>query len=85
MNSSIAVKSSECRVRNVVSGLQPEWWRGVPEGERALIQSLAGLLRSAKRSQVREVAQAARKWERGLGCFIKVRLMNERRWRGRCG
>jgi hypothetical protein len=24
------------------------------------------------------VARAAVKWERGIGCFIKVRLMNER-------
>jgi hypothetical protein len=36
------------------------------------------LLGKAKRSQAPELAQAAVKWERSLGCFIKVRLKNEK-------
>ncbi len=68
---------------------EPEWWAGVPDGERRLICAVARLLRSAKRSQVREVAWAAAKWERRIGCFIRVRLIDEQRkaegrmWRGR--
>ena len=54
------------------------WWRNLSQGERRLICSLMGMLRGAKRSQVVEVARAAAKWERGLGCFIKVRLIHER-------
>ena len=54
------------------------WWRNLSQGERRLICSLMGMLRGAKRSQVAEVARAAAKWERGLGCFIKVRLIHER-------
>jgi hypothetical protein len=37
------------------------------------------MLRSARRSRVREVARAAVKWERAIACFIKMRLMNEKR------
>ena len=53
-----------------------EWWAGLSQGERRLICSVMGLLRGAKRSQFNDVANAAAKWERGIGCFIKVRLMN---------
>jgi len=53
-----------------------EWWDRLSQGERRLICSVMGLLRGAKRSQLQDVARAAAKWERGLGCFIKVRLMN---------
>ena len=45
-------------------------------GERRLICSVMKMLRGAKQSEIREVARAAVKWERGIGCFIKVRLMN---------
>ena len=58
-----------------VDGL--EWWTRLPGGERALIRVVVRMLRSAKRSQVREVARAAVKWERGIGCFIKVLLIGE--------
>jgi len=34
------------------------------------------MLRGAKQSQLWDVAKAAAEWERGIGCFIKVRLMN---------
>lgn len=34
------------------------------------------MLRGAKQSQLKDVARAAAEWERGIGCFIKVRLMN---------
>jgi len=54
-----------------------EWWKTLSQGERRLICSLMGLLRGAKRCQVAEVARAAAKWERGIGCFIKVRLMGQ--------
>jgi hypothetical protein len=53
-----------------------EWWASLSQGERRLIRSVMGLLRGAKRSQVVEVARAAAKWERGIGCFIKVRLIS---------
>jgi hypothetical protein len=57
----------------------PEWWAGIPEGEKALLHTIARMLRSAKRSELQEVARAAAKWERGIGCFIKVRLIGEHR------
>jgi len=57
----------------------PEWWATIPEGEKMLLHAIARLLRSAKRSQLQEVARAAAKWERGIGCFVKVRLMWEKR------
>lgn len=59
----------------------PRWWSAVPKGERALLRAVAHMLRSAKRSERRDVARAAVKWERGLGCFIRVRLMNAQRKR----
>jgi hypothetical protein len=58
------------------TGRNLEWWEALTSGERKLICSLMRMLRGAKRSQLRDVAVAAKKWERGLGCFIKVRLMN---------
>ena len=53
----------------------PEWWAAIPEGEKTLLHTIARMLRSAKRSELQEVARAAAKWERGIGCFIKVRLI----------
>jgi hypothetical protein len=53
----------------------PDWWNSLSSGERKIICSLMRLLRGAKRSQLRDVARAAAEWERGIGCFIKVRLM----------
>ena len=55
----------------------PEWWAAVPEGEKTLLHTIARMLRSAKRSELQEVARAAAKWERGIGCFVKVRLITE--------
>jgi hypothetical protein len=57
----------------------PEWWAALPEGEKALLHAIARMLRSAKRSELQEVARAASKWERGIGCFVKVRLIGEHR------
>ena len=57
----------------------PAWWAAIPEGEKALLHTIATMLRSAKRSELQEVARAAAKWERGIGCFIKVRLIGEHR------
>ena len=34
------------------------------------------MLRGARHSQRRDVARAGAEWERGIGCFIKFRLMN---------
>ena len=53
-----------------------EWWGNLSNGERRLIWSVMKLLRGAKRSEVEEVARAAAKWESGIGCFIKLRLMS---------
>ena len=68
------MKSAEIR-----GFIVPEWWAVAPVGERRFLGSLARMMRSAKRSKSRDVAQAAVKWERALGCFIKVRLMGEGR------
>lgn len=54
-----------------------EWWDDLTPGEKKLICNLMRMLRGAKHSQIQEVARAAAKWERGIGCFIKVRLLAE--------
>ncbi len=69
------IASGELRM---ATGL-PEWWAGLPEGEKNLIRTVMRLLQGAKHSQVQEVADAASEWERTLGCFIRVRL----KWRGK--
>ena len=56
----------------------PEWWTSAPDGERRFLVGLARMMRSAKRSKSPDVARAAVKWERALGCFIKVRLLAEK-------
>ena len=53
----------------------PEWWAALPEGERKVLGEVRRMFRGLKRSRVPQVARAAVKWERGIGCFIKVRLM----------
>jgi hypothetical protein len=53
-----------------------DWWKSLSSGERKLICSLMAMLRGAKHSQRRDVARAGAEWERGIGCFIKFRLMN---------
>ena len=58
-----------------------EWWEALTPGEKKLICNLMRMLRGAKHSQIQEVARAAAKWERGIGCFIKVRLINDRKAR----
>ena len=65
-------KSEICRL---------EWWEALTPGEKKLICNLMRMLQGAKRSQLQDVARAAAKWERGIGCFIKVRLMNDRKAR----
>ena len=60
------------RTRNVWA---PECWDNLPVGERDLIWAILRLLRSAKRSRVREAAIAAAKWETSLTFFIKLRLI----------
>jgi hypothetical protein len=56
----------------------PEWWTMAPVGERRFLGGLARMMRSARRSKSPDVARAAVKWERALGCFIKVRLITEK-------
>ena len=46
-----------------------------------MLHTIARMLRSAKLSELLEVARAAAKWERGIGCFVKVRLISEYRRR----
>ncbi len=55
----------------------PQWWAMAPPGERRFLGGLARMMRSARRSKSPGVAQAAVKWQRALGCFIKVRLIAE--------
>ena len=57
----------------------PEWWAVVPLGEKEVLRMLKRLLRSVGRGQSREATRAALKWELGIGCFIKTRLIHE--WR----
>jgi hypothetical protein len=57
----------------------PDWWAAVPEGEKTLLHTIARMLRSAKLSELQDVARAAVKWERGIGYFVKVRLIWEHR------
>ncbi len=56
----------------------PEWCALAPVGERRFLVGLARMMRSARRSKSPDVARAAVKWERALGCFIKVRLVTEK-------
>jgi hypothetical protein len=58
-----------------------EWWAALPAGERMLLFAIGRVLRSAKRSRVRGVAPAARKWGPRLCCFMKAHLLNARRRR----
>ena len=55
-----------------------QWWTSLPSGERRLLCALMRLLKSARRSQINDVARAAAKWESGLAFFIKIRLMHQR-------
>ncbi len=74
-----AATARQCAESPTAEGVDDlEWWRRLPGGERAVIRAVVRMLRSARRSEVREVARAAAKWARGLGCFIKVRLMWEK-------
>ena len=54
------------------------WWTTLSKGEKDLIRALIQMVRGAKRSDIVEVARAARKWESGLVCFFKVRLKNQK-------
>jgi len=54
-----------------------DWWAVVPDAEKAVIRGLIRSARGLKRSPSWQVAQAARKWERSITCFIKFRLMGE--------
>ena len=69
-------KKEEVRAQRATPEI-PKWWAVAPAGERRFLNGLRRMVRSAKQSPSREVAQAAVKWERALGCFIKVRLIGE--------
>ena len=53
----------------------PAWWRDLPAEEKAVIRDLFSSIRGLKHGGTKPVAQAARKWERSIGCFIKFRLV----------
>jgi hypothetical protein len=72
---SLPITHHASRITQIAS---PEWWTMAPVGERRFLGGLARMMRSAKRSKSPDVARAAVKWERALGCFIKVRLIGER-------
>jgi hypothetical protein len=74
-NQKVESGNQKCGRRCIGLGC-PEWWRAVPEEERALLWSLVRMLKSAKRSRIGGVVRAARKWESSLSCFMKVRLLN---------
>ena len=61
-------------------GTTDEWWTTLSSGEKDLIRALMRMVQGAKRSEIVEVARAAREWESGLTFFFKLRLKN-RRWR----
>jgi hypothetical protein len=48
-----------------------EWWASLSAGEKEFIRTLMRMIKSAKRSAIREVANAARKWESGIGFLSK--------------
>ena len=54
----------------------PAWWLEVPESEKAVIRDVVASIRGLKRSKSPHISRAARKWERGIVCFIRFRLMN---------
>lgn len=74
----ISAGLEEAEVRNQKPEIKPDWWIALPTGERSVIRAVAMVLREAKGSGSLEMARAAAKWERALGCFIKVRLKGER-------
>lgn len=41
-----------------------EWWAELPAAEKELIRAVMRLLKGARQSRIREVAQAASEWER---------------------
>lgn len=55
----------------------PAWWVEVPAAEKAVIWDVLTAIRGLKGSRCPHVGRAARKWERSIGCFIKVRLIGE--------
>lgn len=63
-----------------INATNDQWWTTLPSGEKDLIRALMRMVQGAKRSEILEVSRAARKWERGLSFFFKVRLKNQK-WR----
>ncbi len=78
MNSTWEKQKAESRKQKWGIPAAPEWWAMAPLGERRFLGGLARMMRSARRSKSPDVARAAVKWERALGCFIKVRLINQK-------
>lgn len=75
-------ESGMAAARGTEAGGIPDWWGDVPAAEKAVIRGILGSARGLKQSRLWPVAQAARKWESGIACFIKSRLMGERRRTG---
>ena len=78
MNSTFEKQKAESGKQKWGTSAAPEWWAMAPTGERRFLDGLARMMRSARRSKLPDVARAAVKWERALGCFIKVRLITEK-------
>lgn len=57
----------------------PAWWLAVPQSEKAVIRDVVASIRGLKRSKSPQISQAARKWERGIVCFIRFQLMSASR------
>jgi hypothetical protein len=74
----VGVGLEKAEVRNQKPEITPDWWVALPAGEQSVIRAVAKVLREAKGSESLETARAAAKWERALGCFIKVRLKGQR-------
>ena len=77
-HASPVLRSSTAEGGRITQIAAPEWWTMAPVGERRFLGGLARMMRSPRRSKSPDVARAAVKWERALGCFIKVRLITEK-------
>ncbi len=53
----------------------------MPAAERAVLRSVAHVLRGARRSPVPGVAVAAAGWERRFGFLVRLRLMDAQKRR----
>ena len=77
------MKNENGRLNNGASQI-PAWSLAVPAAEKAVIRDVISSIRGLKSSRSGPVAMAARKWERSIACFIKIRLIGgASRWQVR--